>query len=338
MAVSLTNNPLFLVLVMATVILTVVLRRSDAPWARAIWVYLAVAVVIILTRVIFQIVLGSRGEIVLFRLPQLDLASWAAGITIGGPVMAEGLLHSVYEGLSLAAMLLCVGAANALANPKRALRCVPAALHDVSVAVVISLTVLPQMVQGAIRVKRARRLRGGASHGLFAMRAIAVPVLEDAVERSLSLAAAMEARGYGRGNQVADSSRRLTTILLATSLVLLSLGSYTILGAIGHPAIAIAVLVAGGAAGTAGLAISGRQRATTHYRPDQWRLPEWLVAGAGIATAIGVIVLASIFPTVMQPPFEPIRWPQLNPWMLVVVAVTALPAVVAPTPSRGDHA
>ena len=62
----------------------------------------------------------------------------------------------------LAVMLLCLGAANSLANPKQALRSVPAALYEASVAVVIALSVAPQLVESTQRVRRARRLRQDA--------------------------------------------------------------------------------------------------------------------------------------------------------------------------------
>src|SRR5690606_7300553 len=107
-------------------------------------------------------------------------------------------LATATDALRLGLILVAVGAANALANPKRPLRSVPTPLYDVSVAVVIALTVAPQLVESTLRVRRARRLRGGRTGGMRAVRAIAIPVLEDAVDRCLALAAAMEARGYGR--------------------------------------------------------------------------------------------------------------------------------------------
>ena len=80
--------------------------------------------------------------------------AWAA------PVTLEGLLAAAYDGLRLAAILACLGAANALASPRRLLRYVPATLYDVGTAVVVALTFAPQMVQDAARVRAARRLRG----------------------------------------------------------------------------------------------------------------------------------------------------------------------------------
>ena len=107
-------------------------------------------------------------------------------------------------------LLCCLGAANALANPKRALRVLPGALYELGVAVVVSLSVAPQLVESVQRVRRARKLRGGTAVGRHALRSIAIPVLEDALERSLRLAAAMDSRGYGRTAGVSSRARRTT--------------------------------------------------------------------------------------------------------------------------------
>ena len=118
---------------------------------------------------------------------------------LGGDVTLEGLLGAVYAGLQLATMLACVGAANALANPRRLLRAVPGALYEVGVAVVVALSFSPQLVEGVGRVRAARRLRGRPHTGLRGLRGVAMPVLEGALERSVDLAAAMDSRGFGRG-------------------------------------------------------------------------------------------------------------------------------------------
>ena len=79
----------------------------------------------------------NRTGTVLFTLPSVALPGWAAGVTLGGPVTLDALAVALFDAIRLAAMLLCVGAANSLANPRTALKSVPAALRDISTAVVI---------------------------------------------------------------------------------------------------------------------------------------------------------------------------------------------------------
>ncbi len=125
-AASRTTNPLLLALVLGVLALVVASRRTEAPWARAFKYYLYLAMSVVALRVLFRSVFG--GDIdpqtmhVLFRLPQVPLPSWAAGVQLGGPVTLEGTMAAVYDGLRLGTLLCCLGAANALANPKRALQ------------------------------------------------------------------------------------------------------------------------------------------------------------------------------------------------------------------------
>ena len=94
----------------------------------------------------------------LFTLPSYRAPDWLAGLHVGGPVTLDGLLYTLNDSLRLAGILVCVGAANALANPRRALKSVPPALHQVSTAIVIALSVAPQLIESGQRVRRARRL------------------------------------------------------------------------------------------------------------------------------------------------------------------------------------
>ncbi len=232
-AVSATTNPLLLLLVLGVLGVVVANRRSDAPWARAFKYYMYLA----LTVIACGSPSGRCSEAtsiptdmhVLFDLPHIHLPSWAAGVQLGGPVTVEGTLSALYDGLRLGCLLCCLGAANALANPKRALRVLPGALYELGVAVVVSLSVAPQLVESVQRVRRARKLRGGATGGFHALRSIAIPVMEDALERSLRLAAAMDSRGYGRTGGASARSRRATGIFMLGGMCGLCVGAYGLL-------------------------------------------------------------------------------------------------------------
>ncbi len=111
----------------------------------------------------------------------------------------------------------------------------PGALYELGVAVTVSLSVAPQLVQSVQRVHRARRLRAGQTKGLRALRGIVVPVLEDALERSLRLAAAMDSRGYGRAGTATPRSRRATGALMLLGMCGLCAGAYGLLDATAPP-------------------------------------------------------------------------------------------------------
>jgi len=218
-AASRTTNPLLLGLLLAVAGHVVVARRTDAPWARAFVVFLKLGLVVVAIRVVAQVLLGHHGDgITLVTLPVLPLPDWAAGVEIGGPITAEASLAALVEGMRLAAVLACIGAANALANPKRLLAAMPGALYEVGVAVVVALSFAPSLVASVTRIRAARRLRGRPDRGLRGMISVALPVLEDALERSLDLAAAMDSRGYGRQAPVSRAARRTTATLILAGL------------------------------------------------------------------------------------------------------------------------
>lgn len=340
-AVSHTTNPLLLLLVLGVLAFVVASRRSDSPWARAFRYYLYLALTVVVIRVVFRSLLGNvadtQGATVLFRLPEIPLPSWTAGVQLGGPVTLPGTLSALYDGLRLGTLLCCLGAANSLANPKRALRLLPGALYELGVAVVVTLSVAPQLVESVQRVRRARRLRGGGQRGFHLLRSIAIPVLEDALERSLRLAAAMDSRGYGRTGRASPGERRLTGACMITGMVGLCIGVYGLLDGSGLSSAAAPALAGGAALCGVGLVLGGRQVQRSQYRPDPWRLPEWAVSACGVVPAVVLLTGWGASAAGLNPSTDPLIWPAL-PWgSALAILVAALAGVVAPPPVRSNR-
>jgi energy-coupling factor transport system permease protein len=333
-AASRTTNPLLLLLIVAVACLVVAARRPDAVWALGFRFYLYLGAVIVVMRMIFRVLFGSgTGGHILVRLPEIPLPHWAAGITLLGPVSAESVLGGLYDGLRLATMLVCLGAANSLANPKRLLKSVPSALYELGTAVVVALSVAPQLIESVVRVRRARRLRAGPQKGAGALRGILIPVLEDALDRSRALAAAMDSRGYGSTNGQSRGSRRLTGTLVLAGLLGVCVGVYGLLDGSTSRLLGAPVLLAGVGLAALGLRASGQRTRRSRYRPDPWRLAEVLVAGSGvIACAIGYFG-NSVDADNLVPSLYPLTWPALPVVAALGVIVALLPAVVAPRPA-----
>jgi energy-coupling factor transport system permease protein len=260
------------------------------------------------------------------------LPHWTAGIRLGGAVTAENVLAALYDGLRLATLLCCIGAANALANPKRALRVLPGALYELGVAVIVSITVAPQLIESGQRVRRARRLRGGGQKGLRVLRSIAMPVLQDALDRSLALAAAMDSRGYGRRAGVSPAARRLTSVALIGGLCLLCVGVYGLLDGSTPGPFRLPAVLAGVGLCCAGLALGSRRVSHTTYRPDRWRLAEWLVAGSGVATALILLLRSGYSANDLNPSLQPLSWPPLPMVPTIGILIGLIAAFAAPPP------
>ncbi|MFE9423570.1 CbiQ family ECF transporter T component [Kitasatospora sp. NPDC006697] len=332
-AASRTTNPLVLLLVMATAGYVVAARRGEAPWARSYAGFFRIALAVLGLRLVFTVLLGSpvAGTHTVLTLPQLPLPSWAQGVRVGGRTTLEGLLFTLYDSLRLAAVLVCVGAANALASPARLLRLLPGALYEVGVAVVVALSFAPNLLADVRRLRAARRLRGRPDRGVRSVLSVGLPVLESALERSIALAASMDSRGFGRTRPVSRTVARATAALTLLGLLGLCAAVFGLLGPDGG-AWALPLLPIGLALTAGGLALGGRRTVRTRYRPDPWTWREWLVTASGLAAGIAVTVLAARTPGPYAPAVVPPTAPELPLAAAAAVLLALLPAVVAPAP------
>lgn len=332
-AASFTTNPLVLLLLVGVAATVVSLRRSDQPWARSFALYVWLGVAIVLIRVAFRLVFGGwAGGPVLLDLPEIPLPDWVAGITLLGPIRAQALLFALYDGLRLATIVICIGAANSLANPKRLLRSVPPALYEIGTALVVAVSVLPQFADSARRVRAAQVLRGGETGRVGRLRRFLVPVLEDAFERSLALAAGMDTRGYGRATGLTRAQRRTTGALMLIGLGGICVGTYAVLDTTAPRYLALPMLGLGLVAAGAGLVSAGRRVERTRYRADAWHWPELAVAGAGVAVGAIGWWLADHQLLVAYPVLDAV--PPVSVAALLAAGVALAGALCSPLPAR----
>lgn len=332
-AASRTTDPLLLVLIISVAGVVVAARKPQAPWARSFAVFVKIGVVIIVIRIVFQVLIGTpQGTTVLIDLPAINLPGFLAGVRLGGQLTLESLVAAFYDGLRLAAVLACVGAASSLASPYRLLKAMPAALYEVGVSVVVALSFAPALVTDVQRVRVARTLRGRPSSGLRGLAGSVMPVFASALDRSISLAAAMDSRGYGRiGNQPA-MDRRINGLLVLGGLVGIAWGLYALLDGSASGDWGLPLLIVGVVGAAVGFVRSGKRNIRTKYRPDPWRTPEWLTSLSGVGTAGLVITAGVITPGSLAASVTPLAWP--NPPLLAVVGILLglLPAVLTPQP------
>lgn len=333
-AASCTTNPFLLVLLLAAVTLVVLTCRSDQPWARSYRLYLWLALVVVVVRVLFRVLLGGEtpGHVIL-TLPQIPLPDFAAGISLLGTFTREELLAALYEGGRLAVLLVAVGAANALANPKRLMKSLPPALYEIGTAMTVAISVVPQLADSARRVRAAQQLRGGPT-GRFrrirGARRLLVPILEDSFDRSLALAAGMDARGYGRTGEATARQRRQTGSLMLAGLAGVCVGVYAVMDASAPRILALPMLALGTLTALGGFALAGRRVRRTRYRPDRWRLPEIVVALSGVAAGAAMWAVQRWEAAVAHPGVLDV--PTLALPALAAVLVAVVPVWAAPPP------
>ena len=330
-AASRTLNPLLLGAIIGVAALVVASRRTEAPWAASFRAFLLLGAAVLGVRLVFEALFGAPiPGTTLLTLPEVTLPAWMAGVRLGGDVTVEALVAAFYSGLQLVAILACVGAANALANPTRLLKSVPGALYEVGVAVVVALTLIPSALTHLQLIREARRLRGQPSRGIASVARTATAVLAGALERSLALAAAMDSRGFGRLRPLPAGERRVTATLTLSGLISLLVGGYALLDASTSPLAAVALLALGAALSLTGLHRANRRAVRTVYRPDPWRWPETVTVASGAITVAVYTVVAVAMPLTMLPTTNPLTWPALPLVPLLATLLAAAPALAAP--------
>jgi len=330
-AASFTTNPWLLLLLIGVACLTVAARRSASPWADSFRLYLWLGLFIVVIRVLFRILVGGGdGGRVLLDLPTVPLPHWTLGLRLLGSVTQESLLFGLYDGLRLATIVICVGAANSLANPKRLLRSVPPALYEIGSALVVAITVLPHLADSFRRVRAAQTLRGGDGGRVRGLRRLLVPVLEDSLERSLALAAGMDTRGYGRTAGATARERRTTGGLMVLGLCAICVGVYGALDRTTPAWVGTPMLVLGAVVSLVAVRGAGRRVGRSRYRPAPWLWPEAVVAASGVAVALSAWWMSHHQLTIAYPGLTVV--PTLSLTALAAAAIALGGAMCAPHP------
>jgi energy-coupling factor transport system permease protein len=290
-AVTLTSA-LSLLALMVLVVATILLAREAAPWSKSLRFYIFTGLIVIAVRVGFRIIFNfDSADGVALNLPALNVNLGRLGeVQLFGRVSFTSLSSAVRDGLRMAAVILSVGLANSLANPRRLLKHTPGALYEVATAFVIAINMAPQLIASAKRVRAARDLRG-RSRRQNLLSGLLIPVIEDTLESSLALAATMDARGFGRSGTMTKmqiAGARLANFL---AICFITTGSYLLLCGTDHLWTATC-FGAGLASLAATLRISSLKHIKTRYQPSQLRFQDFVFLA--IATAIAALTFSGV--------------------------------------------
>lgn len=250
--------------------------------------------------------------------------------------MLEPLLGAFYDGLRLATILVVIGAASSLASPARLLKSVPAAVYEIGVSVVVAATFLPQLVNDVARVRANRRLRGRRDTGIRGVGAAAMPVLHGAMDRSITLAAAMDSRGYGRSGHRSPTERTISAGIVLAGLMSATVGAYGLLGTgaatwWGPGFVGVGIVLI-----TVSLVLAGKRSIRTRHRPNVWHPSDVATALIGATVALAFIVANRLSPDVLATSISPPAWPSLSILTVTALVIASAPAVITPAPPRGS--
>jgi energy-coupling factor transport system permease protein len=181
-----------------------------------------------------------------------------------------------------------IALANSLANPRKLLKSTPSALYEIASAISVAINLAPQLISSLQRVRRAGALRG-RSKGLSSLAGTVIPVLEDTIENSLSLAASMDARGFGRQGSMTKGELSISRLTSMGSLLSMIFGMFFLLSGVALP-LSIGLMLLGLVLVFVAMRLAAKRNIRTRFQPR--RLSRLDLALAVVSTTL---VIASSF-------------------------------------------
>lgn len=306
MAVGLsTTNPYYLGIVLFCVVLVAMLAPKTGAAIAGFRALLVFGLILLAGSLFVAVINGNFGSHVLFTIPGPAIPSWLGGLRLGGPVSAEGLVAAAIRGLAIMCVLLAFGVFNGAVSPHKVLRTAPAALFHAGLVVTVGLTLLPSSVEDVRRIREMRALRG-ASTGLRSLPALVVPAVIGGLERSMRLAEAMEARGYGSAPVPARGPRLLGALSAPLLLVAASAWFYYPWA---KPYAAVAAVLGLGALGFWGWS-AARTRQTSRLHTETLSRGDAALAIGSLLLAVFAVVGGSAgWVDIKYNPFANLPWP-----------------------------
>ncbi|HTC85557.1 MAG TPA: energy-coupling factor transporter transmembrane component T, partial [Candidatus Acidoferrum sp.] len=142
----------------------------------------------------------------------------------------ESVVYGADAALGLIAAMLAVAPLAYLLEPHQTVDALPAPLERTGIALAAALSLVPGIPRSFGEVREAQLMRGVRMTGLRALTDVLVPVALTAIERSMDLAEAMEARAFGSGrrsrfDRSTWSGRDLVVVAGALAAIVLAVGA-----------------------------------------------------------------------------------------------------------------
>jgi energy-coupling factor transport system permease protein len=183
-----TPNPAFRLLIALAGLALVGFRARRDVHRRGLALFLLFAV---LGSAAFNFVLAHAGDDVVLSVP-----GWVPAL--GGPLTLEALAFGLAAGIGMAAAVLVVAPFSVCLEPHQVVDALPRALQRTGTTLSASLNLVPAMARSYVAIQEAQRMRGWKP-SLRSLPEVMVPTVLTAMEDSIQLAEAMEARAYGSG-------------------------------------------------------------------------------------------------------------------------------------------
>jgi energy-coupling factor transport system permease protein len=292
---------------------------AEAGWRGV----LRLAIVFGTVSVIFNVLTAHVGDLVFARLP-----GWLP--VVGGALTVNALVYGLLGAVAILTLVVIGITLASVLDWTALLRLLPPRLTTVAVAGSVAWTLVPRTVIAFGEIREAQSARGHRPRGVRDLPPLLVPLVTGGLERSLTLAEALEARGFGAPPTMARPRRPWRGPLTAFGLTAGAVAAYAL--AVGLLMPALGLTVAAGAA----LALAGREWAPdnaplrrTSYREPRWGRADTLVAGSAVVVIVVELASLAIYPGVLHyEPYPSLAAPVVGLPLLLAIGLLLTPAVV----------
>lgn len=253
--------------------------------------YLVLGLTIAFNRLLFAIVFNYQpsSKSLIFALPRLQLDLGALGhLQMLGDFSVEAFNSAAIQALRLMAIVMSIGFSAAMANPRKLLKYTPAAFYEFAASISVAINLVPQLTSSIKRIKQARLIKHQDRQRFLS---IVIPVLEDAIDSSLALAASMDSRGFGRNSKLLPQQLRNLRSLLLIALLALFAAVFSLLGETSLNLLALPCTILGLLALSVNLVLASRYSVRTSARKHKFSYIDFCLLSIAVlacAVAIGV--------------------------------------------------
>jgi energy-coupling factor transport system permease protein len=302
-------SPLYVALVIAVATLVVSTFGLDTPYARAYPILVGLAVFFAALRVALTALTTHGGPHVLFTLPSATMPDWLGGFTVGSTIEGSIVAQAAYEGFVIVGVVAVFAAFNAVVSHHELVQAMPRAFHELGLIVAVGVAFVPVTISAIHDVREADRARtGGRAVRRGRLVRQIVPVLENGLERSVTLAESMDSRGFAR--DTANSRERAAGWCGGLGLLALACAFVALIGR--ESEIALALVLGGGVAMVVAVVLVSRGSTRVRYRPRR-------LTGGDVAVMLAVVAAPALLAIAsiagddsLVWTASPLRWPEFH--------------------------
>ena len=323
--VLVTRNPFILVEVL---LIAAIVRGSCVPPERLTgwrW-FVRIALLMVLVGTFFNVLTVRAGDLVILTIP--SAIPW-----VGGDLTFNALIYGVVSGWAFFTLVLIGTTTAALLRWAELIRVLPARMAPLAVAGSVAWAFLPQMGATMREIRETQLMRGQRMRGLRDFLPLLVPLLAGGLERALTTAEALEARGFGAATTslappATSPARWRGGMAMVTGLAALLAAAYE------FAAGSMIVALAAGGVGIALVALGLRWQpvsriAVTSYRRRRWNWRDSVIVLTALMAFTGFAWRWMTVPGRLQFDVYPtLTWPPVDPLAMLALALLIAPSLI----------